>query len=562
MSLMPIADPELKGSLVLIIDDNPSDLKVLYNSLYPYGYKILLSESGAEGIETALSTIPDLILLDILMPEMDGFEICNKLKQDERTKKIPIILITALTETDDKVEGFKLGAVDYITKPFSIEEVAARITTHLKLKCLNEDLKHAIDIRTKELQKTNQQLEYEIETRVKSEAEIQRLQNFLNNIVNSMPSMIVGVDTKGFVTHWNTAAQNATKISASQIHGSPLPKELLKFMGNNDCVQKAITNQDIQVHRRIRVNHKKMTRFFDLTVYPLISQSKEGAVIRIDDATDRVLFEEAMIQNEKMMTVGGLAAGMAHEINNPLAGILQSIEVVHKRFSNSVEKNTLTADECDIRLKNMNQYMEKRQIFQMLDAATTSGLRIKKIIQNMLSFSRKSPSVFTKEDVIQLVDNAIELAKNEYNMKKRLDFLNVNIIKEYNQDTPQILCEANKIQQVILNLLKNSTQALADIASQNPQITVIVKPDGEYACIEIRDNGPGMDKETANHAFDPFFTTKNIGEGTGLGLSISYFIITDNHNGIMSVRSSPGQGAAFTIKLPVDPSKLDSNIEY
>jgi len=130
---------ENKGTL-LIVDDTPDNVKVLLSVLSHEGFKVLVAQDGEQGLETIEYVRPDLILLDIMMPGLNGFEVCQILKEREETRYIPIIFMTALTDTADKVRGFELGAADYITKPIQHEEVLARVNTHLKLYRLQRQL--------------------------------------------------------------------------------------------------------------------------------------------------------------------------------------------------------------------------------------------------------------------------------------------------------------------------------------------------------------------------------------------------------------------------------------
>lgn len=118
---------------LLVIDDTLDNVNLLLKFLTAAGFKVLIAQDGEEGIETAEYTLPELILLDVIMPEMDGFEVCRYLKSQEKTRDIPIIFMSALTDTVNKVNGFKLGAADYITKPIQHEEVLARVNAHLKI---------------------------------------------------------------------------------------------------------------------------------------------------------------------------------------------------------------------------------------------------------------------------------------------------------------------------------------------------------------------------------------------------------------------------------------------
>lgn len=125
-----------KKKLILIVDDNNQNLQILGNMLQEAGYQIGIARDGCEGLEFTRSRKPDLILLDIMMPEMDGFEVCLKLKKNLATKSIPVIFLSARVQTEDIVNGFEVGGVDYITKPFIKEELLARVKTHIQIKTL------------------------------------------------------------------------------------------------------------------------------------------------------------------------------------------------------------------------------------------------------------------------------------------------------------------------------------------------------------------------------------------------------------------------------------------
>ena len=137
---------------ILVVDDNPDNLRLLAGILSEYHYKIRLAPSGERALATIRKEAPDLVLLDIMMPDMDGFEVCRQLKADQETIGIPVIFISALDEIIDKVKAFSMGGVDYITKPFKTEEVLARVRTHLSLRRLqrslekkNKQLRQALD---------------------------------------------------------------------------------------------------------------------------------------------------------------------------------------------------------------------------------------------------------------------------------------------------------------------------------------------------------------------------------------------------------------------------------
>lgn len=288
--------------------------------------------------------------------------------------------------------------------------------------------------------------------------------------------------------------------------------------------------------------------------FPILDDENElqYVVLQHYDVTEKKKTQELLIQNEKMMSIGGLAAGMAHELNNPLGGMMQGIQNVQRRLSPDLAANFEAARESDIDLHNLKHYLEKRKINSNFEGILQSGKRASQIISNMLLFSRKGESRQIRKDVAELIENALELAGKDYDLENKFDFRRIKIKKEYGDETLEILCIENEIEQVLLNLLSNAAWAMArENSNMSPQITIRLSREEAMARIDVADNGPGMDASTTKRIFEPFFTTKPVGQGTGLGLSVSYMIVTNNHNGKMRVESEPGKGALFTIHLPL-----------
>ncbi|MNZ71806.1 Wide host range VirA protein [compost metagenome] len=291
-------------------------------------------------------------------------------------------------------------------------------------------------------------------------------------------------------------------------------------------------------------------------------------VIRIDDITQRLSLEEMMVQSEKMLSVGGLAAGMAHEINNPLGAILHNVQNIRRRLSPELAKNQEQANELGIDLPIVNRYLESREVPQLLDGIQQAGARAAKIVTHMLSFSRRSNRQLAPCDLPALIDQAVEIAGNDFDLTIGFDFKGQAIIRQFDPNLGPVPCTANELEQVLLNLLKNAAQAihLREDDSEPGRIILRTRLNPPWAEIQVEDNGVGMPETVRKRTFEPFFTTKEIGQGTGLGLSVSYFIITNNHKGQMEVQSAPGQGTCFTLRLPlansspvvVEPQKMES----
>jgi len=446
----------------------------------------------------------------------------------------------------DEVEHFSQGesARNFIHLPYRI------ITKEGKIKWL-DDRTHLR--RDKNGNITHYQgVVLDITERKEAEEELNSLRNYLKNIIDSMPSILVGVDLQGRVTQWNREAEKATGLKAEDARSRRLDKIFTSWPLELDKIQQAIKERRPFVEERVPGGLTKGTTYSDVTIYPLVANHAQGAVIRIDDVSKRVKIEEMMVQTEKMMSVGGLAAGMAHEINNPLGIILQSIQNTHRRISPQFQKNLVVAEECGVNLENVNRYLEKRNILRYLEGMQEAGQRAARIVTNMLNFSRRSESKTSWSNINLLVDETLELVTNDYDLKKKYDFRRVEIKRQYDLRLPEIPCVRTEIEQVLLNLIKNAAQAMSEIKDENykPEITIKTADADEYVMIEVIDNGPGMDKNTRKRVFEPFFTTKPVGIGTGLGLSVSYFIITSNHMGKMSVDQVPEGGTVFKIWLP------------
>jgi len=381
--------------------------------------------------------------------------------------------------------------------------------------------------------------------------ELHKTKNLLDNIINSLPSMLITVDQELRIQAWNHSASVRAGVAFSKAKDKPLDEVLNLLASKKKLLLDSIGKRKNQKLAKVPVLAGAEQLLLNIMVYPIEEENRW--VIIIDDITDTFRMETMMIQTEKMMSVGGLAAGMAHEINNPLAGMIQNAQVIQNRITKNLPVNRKTAEGLGISVDVIRAYMERRKIVDLLTGLRKSGERASQIVNNMLSFSRQSTAEFNKENLCDLMDQTIFLAQNDYNLKKRFDFKQIVIHKQYDPDLPLVECEGNNIQQVFLNILKNGAEAMHQErvdSDKEPEFQIRIQNRNNMACIEIRDNGPGIDEKTQKRVFEPFFTTKSVGLGTGLGLSVSYFIVVNNHNGELSVESTPDTGTSFVIRLP------------
>lgn len=380
------------------------------------------------------------------------------------------------------------------------------------------------------------------------EHELHHLHNLLANVIDSFSSILIAVDNEKRVQLWNREASIFFKKNRQETTKQFLYECISPFKIETDKLQSAINEKQIQTIKNYAYEKDNQAHVFDVAIFPLFFGSAKGAIIQIDDVTAKTLIEE-------LVSLGGLAAGMTHEINNPLSGIMLNANVILNRLTDTqMPANKRVAEEIGISMSAINIFIEKRGIIGMLKTITETGHRMAEIVDNMLNFARKSKGKHSFYVLEEICEKALALAATYFNLKKQYDFKMIDIKKDYQDNLPPVPCERTKTQQVLLNILRNGAQAMQEAGTQNPQFVIGTQfeKNRKTVCIKIMDNGPGMDDETRKRVFEPFFTTKPGGIGTGLGLSVSYFIITKTHGGEMSVTSSPGKGATFNIRLPLE----------
>ncbi len=400
-----------------------------------------------------------------------------------------------------------------------------------------------------------------IKRREEAESLLQDSVEKYRGLVESSSDWIWEIDAQGRFIYSNPQVEGILGYKAENLIGNS-PFDLMQ-PGGSDKVRKLVMGQiasgkyiTAMVNVYQHKNGNPVT--LEMNGSPVLNQ--EGKIVSyriIDrDITERKKLEDIIIQSEKMLTVGGLAAGMAHEINNPLAGVIQSANVLSNRLlDKTMSANLKAAESANTTMEAIYHFMENRDIPKMLNAITDSGLRMASIVENMLSFARKSDSAFSTHNPVELLDKVLELASTDFDLKKKYDFKSILIQKEYEKNLPLIACEGGKIQQVLLNILSNGAFAMSESSNTaKPKFILRLQHEADLNMLrlEIEDNGPGMDKETGKRIFEPFFTTKPVGVGTGLGLSVSYFIVVENHDGTMTVSSKLGKGTNFIVRLPVE----------
>ena len=533
---------------ILIVDDTPANVLLLSKMLTARGYHVSSVLSGKLALQAVRTEPPDLILLDITMPEMNGYEVCAHLKADAALKDIPVIFISALNEPNEKVKAFRMGGVDYVTKPFQLEEVQARVETHLKI--------HSLQRR---LGAQNENLEQLV-------AEIEEAREYAENIVETVrePLVVLNADLKvltanhSFFETFSVAPEDTIGNFIYELGNRQWDIPALRVLFEEILPQETVFNGYEVEHDFPDIGHKVI-----LLNAREISRKGIGSriiLLAMQDITqdkhhqeELLLKDQALMRSEKMASIGILAAGVAHEINNPLGFITSNLRVLDRYFAQMVRFDQIRQQNGhELSLPTQQALGESREALDidyistegvdLINESLTGAERLRKIVQDLKNFSR----VDTPEQEAVTLDSCLESALNIcYNDLKYV----ATIRKEY-ESLPEVLCHPAQLNQVFLNLLLNAGQA---ITTPKPgEIVLRSWHDAAFVYASVSDTGKGIPEAIRGRIFDPFFTTKDVGQGTGLGLSISYEII-NKHRGELLVESVVGKGTTFTVKLPRTP---------
>jgi two-component system, NtrC family, sensor kinase len=401
-----------KRPSILIVDDMPSNIHAL-NELLRHDYDITAATSGARALEICRAQQPDLILLDLVMPEIDGIEVCRRLKADPATKGIPVIFVTARNELGDEEQALKAGAIDFFMKPVIAPILRQRVANHLELK---------------------------------------RQQDDAQRLIQKMQEM-----------------------------------------------------------------------------------------------------QAQLLQSEKLAAIGQLAAGVAHEINNPVGYVTSNLNSLRDYIATLTELLTLYREaEAALppdwrgRIEGERTKADLDYILADLDhlvhEATEGTDRVRQIVADLKEFAHIHGTEWKLADLHKGLDSTLNVVHNEIKYK-------AEVIKEYG-DIPPVNCLPQQLNQVFMNLLVNAAAAIPERGT----ITVRTGREGDEVFVDVEDTGTGIAEQHLPRLFEPFFTTKPVGKGTGLGLSVAYGIVK-KHGGRFEVQSTVGKGTRFRVWLPVDGAK-------
>jgi len=317
--------------------------------------------------------------------------------------------------------------------------------------------------------------------------------------------------------YWNKASEELTGVSSKDALGKHLyevfPKDEQTERAEKAYLQALKTGQPRYFENEYRLGEKHY--FFEISLYP----SDEGLAVLAKDITERKKMDEQLIVTDRLASVGELASGIAHELNNPLTGVIGFSDLL-------ITKQDIPED-----------------IREDLTIINREAVRAAQVAKHLLTFARKHPDEKQPTDINNIVQLVLDLREYEQRVN------NIDVEAKLADDLPQILANDFQLQQVFLNIIINAEHFMTEEHGLGT-LTIITEQVEDIIRVSITDDGPGIFPDNITHIFDPFYTTKEVGEGTGLGLSICYGVITE-HGGKIYAESELGKGTTFTIELPV-----------
>ena len=404
------------------------------------------------------------------------------------------------------------------------------------LEDIRKSLEQRVVERTVNLEKANQLLTGEIEQHRETTARLQSSEAYIKSILDSMPLMLIGLNKDMEITQWNHMAESTTGMSQDMVLGQNLWEAYPTITLSADQAKEVLHSQ-----KTVTIQHSQRGQYyFDITLYPLQDQTDTGLVVLVDDITQQMKAENKLVQRDKMSAMGELAAAMAHDIDSPVASILETLRDVQSQMDESSGVESVG----DLRA-NLNPRLVQ---------AKRSGRQASAIITNLLEFSRRHGDKKQNADMTAIMDRSVEVASSLLSHPSGFNFSDIPIERHYEPSLPLFPCYAAELQQVYMSLLRHAFHALCDCLPQpdfKPFIRIEIAEFYDALWIKVQHNGRGLNSEEQTDIFEPFFSNTSDQPSCPVEhrLSFSYFIVTEHHNGHLAVTSDLSVGTTFHVQL-------------
>jgi len=542
---------------ILIVDDTPANLQLLTGMLKGRGCKVRPVPSGPEALQAVQRIPPDLILLDINMPGMSGYDVCKRVKEDPKLKDIPVLFISALSETADKVKAFSAGGVDYVTKPFQLEEVQARVETHLRLRQLRS-----------ELEKQKRQLQ---------ESYRGMFENSVEGIYQSSPE----------------GRYLAVNPALTRMYGYDSPQELLSAVSDiqhqvyvDPCMWERF-KRDIEKGDQVKGLEYQVRRRDGRAIWiresARVVRDTQGAVHHyegfIEDITQRKESERALrvsqqqlLETSHQIGMAEMATSVLHNMGNALNSIGVSATVAAEKLSKlkvgglTQAVGLMRAHEADLGdfitrdphgrhlpefLGRLAEHLAEEQslVLEELGNLRKGVEHVNDILTVQQNYARMS-SLTQAAAAVDLVEDALRM--NAHSLEQH----GVQVSRDYAPNLPEVTVQKHKVLQILMNLIRNARYACDASGSAEKRLTLRLNTaaDGRHLRIEVADNGIGIPSENLTRIFDHGFTTRKDGHGFGLHSGVA---AAKEMGGSLTVQSGGvGKGATFILEFPLQPAEI------
>ena len=537
-------DPMIQNSDqydILIVDDTPDSLGLLNRILEERGYRVRAATNGRHALKAVEARLPDLILLDVKMSVMDGYEVCRRLKSDDHSRAVPVIFISALGETTNKVKGFKAGGIDYITKPFEAEEVLARVSIHLRLQELTEQLEQKVAERTTALNAANTQLQHELTERRKVEESLKKSEERFRALVETTSDWVWEVDRNGNYTYASPKVKDLLGFGPKEVLG----KRPFDFMPRDEAEKTAKLFMDIVESKKpftglenINLHKDGRSIILETGGVPIFDEGMNLTGYRgIDrDITERKRVEEEIQSLNRDLEkrvhdrtaeleaankeLEGFTYSVSHDLRAPLRHIDGFLELLKKGLTGLDEQG--------------RHYMT---------AIVDSARRMGNLVDDLLAFTRMGRGVISMHQV--------DLGSLVYEVIKELkpDTTGRNIHWRIGK-VPVVTGDSDTLRIVLMNLIENALKFTRSCEKAVIEIGSI-PVHGVEIIVFVRDNGVGFDMEYADKLFGVFQRLHRAEEfeGTGIGLATVQRII-HRHGGRTWAKGEKDHGTTFYFSLP------------
>ncbi len=497
------------GRKILVVDDNTGLCDSLKDILSIDGYVVETVENGSEAIGLCGNNTYDIAIIDISLPDISGIKVVEEIAR--LSPLTEFIYMTGQATIDSAIEAVKQkNVISYETKPLDMERF------HTLIKQVVE--RRHIDNKLSE-----------------SEEALQRSNSLLSSIIESPDNIIIfALDTNYNYLNFNMA--HVKRMKEAYNVDIEIGRNILTYISVEDDRLQAEENfkRVLRGERFVKIEeygHTGNRGWYELVLNPIYDNNDvTGFTVFVIDITERKQMEEALLQSEKLKSIGTITAGISHEFNNILSIISGKVQLLEMDY----EDNKELKDELRI----------------IMNAADDGA----EISSKMLQFTktRQDRDEFVPSDITDLIIESINFTRPRWINEAQAKGINYQIDRAGMARVPFIKCNPTEIREVFVNIINNALDAMPGGGS----ITFSTSSNDDAFFVDITDTGEGMTEDVKKNVFDPFFTTKTP-EGTGLGMSMAYGIIT-RHGGKIEVQSEPGKGSKFSIQFPIDAKTVST----